>query len=167
MEDTPQLHGVVEKYEFYFLGLTFTLLGLAVQTFKPTTVLSADVVEIGGWLCLLVSGLLGMSKIEWIPVILHVKNRQSYLEEAQGGLQKAESFNLSVRDSQSGQFVNVAEVSAVAAKSLAEVATQGSRLERWYEIKYRWQKACFLIGLVALVLARAQGVILRLVERIA
>jgi len=67
MADDLTPHGVMEKIEFYFLGLTFTLLALAVQTFKPSTSLTADVVETGGWLLLLISGLVGVSKIEWIP----------------------------------------------------------------------------------------------------
>jgi hypothetical protein len=166
MEGTPELHGVAEKIEFYTLGLTFTLLVLAVQTFKPTTSLPADIVEIIGWMALLLSGLLGMSRIEWIPIILHVKGRESFLEEAKRDLAKTKTFGTRGVDSQTHQPSDVNEVMAVATKSLEEVKMRGGSLDRKNWFKYRWQRGAFLVGLVAILLVRAQGVIHRVIERI-
>jgi len=166
MADDLTPHGVMEKIEFYFLGLTFTLLALAVQTFKPSTSLTADVVETGGWLLLLISGLVGVSKIEWIPVILLVKNRESFLEDAHRGLEKAEKRGMPVMDSQSGQPVNVPELMATTGRSLNEIKSHGLRLGKGHELRHDLQRVCFVLGLVALLLARAQGVIQRVMDRI-
>lgn len=166
MSEAPTPKGVMEKIEFYFLGLTFTLLALAVQTFKPTYSLAADVVEIFGWIALLISGLLGLSKVEWIPVLLHVRGRQSYLEQAQDDLRKTKALGMPVRNSKDGQLVNVSELVAVTAKSLGEVKSYGQILDKKHEIKHVWQKACFFVGLLALLFARAQGVVQRVIERI-
>jgi hypothetical protein len=160
-EGIPELHGLVEKLEFYFLGLTFTLLGLSVQTFKPTNFLSADLVEITGWFLLLISGLVGLSRLEWIPVNLGVKGRESYLEDAYRELGKAQESGEPVIDSKSLQPINVTESRTVAAKSLEEIKIRGRKLDRKNDIKYSAQKSLFLVGLVALILARAQGVISR------
>lgn len=57
-----------EKFEFYVLALIFTLLGLAVQTAKFGSYPIADRFELLGWLSLLLSGTVGLSRIEWLPV---------------------------------------------------------------------------------------------------
>ena len=43
------------KFELYFLGLVFTLLGLAIQTSKFGTNPISEIAELLGWVCLLVS----------------------------------------------------------------------------------------------------------------
>ncbi|MCX7006592.1 MAG: hypothetical protein NTY53_04975 [Kiritimatiellaeota bacterium] len=162
-EGIPELHGLVEKLEFYFLGLTFTLLGLSIQTFKPTNFLSADLVEITGWLLLLISGLVGLSRLEWIPIGLGVKAREEYLDEAHRSLKEAQSSGEPVFDISSHQQINVFELREVAEKSLEEVRNRDKKLDRKHYAKYKAQKSLFLVGLIALLLARAQGVIYRAV----
>lgn len=60
------------KFEIYLLGLVFTLLALAVQTAKLGGGTWPALLEISGWLSLLVSGLSGLSRVEWLPVIHQV-----------------------------------------------------------------------------------------------
>jgi len=49
-----------QKYELYFVSLAFTLAGLAVQTAPSPVVRWKAIIEVGGWICLLGSGLLGL-----------------------------------------------------------------------------------------------------------
>lgn len=58
-----------EKFEFYLLSLVFTLLALSVQTAKFGDLVVANALELLGWLFLFVSGLAGLSRMEWTPVI--------------------------------------------------------------------------------------------------
>ena len=59
------------KFEFYFIGLIFTLLGLAIQTSKTTVVQSVAICETLSWIALLISGLIGIKRIIFIPVVMH------------------------------------------------------------------------------------------------
>ena len=52
------------RYELYFVTLTFTLLGLAVQTAKSSTSVVIQFIEFGGWFLLFLSGLLGFYILE-------------------------------------------------------------------------------------------------------
>ncbi len=56
-----------EKFELYLLGLIFTLLALAVQTAKFGAAPCADGLEVAGWVSLLISGLVGLSRMEGVP----------------------------------------------------------------------------------------------------
>lgn len=58
-----------EKFEFYLLSLVFTLLALAIQTASFGTSLLKNALELSGWLCLLVSGLAGLWRLQWVPVV--------------------------------------------------------------------------------------------------
>lgn len=58
-----------EKFELYFLGLIFTVLALAVQTAKFDNInIAAACLELASWVTLLISGLVGLRRMEWIPV---------------------------------------------------------------------------------------------------
>lgn len=72
-----------EKLEFYFLGLIFTILALAVQTAKFDNInIVAACLELSSWVALLISGLVGLWRMEWIPIahFAHADQRQSEAE---------------------------------------------------------------------------------------
>jgi len=62
---------IQSKFEFYFIGLIFTLLGLAIQTSKPNVVQSVAVCEVLSWVSLLIAGLIGMKRIVLAPLVMH------------------------------------------------------------------------------------------------
>jgi len=53
---------IQSKFEFYFIGLIFTLLGFAIQTAKPSQIQSVAICEIMSWLTLLAAGLIANKK---------------------------------------------------------------------------------------------------------
>lgn len=57
-----------EKFEFYIISLVFTLLALSIQTAKFGSSVTADTLELSGWFALLVSGISGLWRMEFIPV---------------------------------------------------------------------------------------------------
>ncbi len=61
-------HNTQEKFEFYILSLVFTLLALSIQTSKFGEFAVGDVFELLGWFCLLVSGIAGLWRLEFVPV---------------------------------------------------------------------------------------------------
>lgn len=71
-----------EKFEVYLLGLVFTVLALAVQTAKFDNVnIVAACLELASWVALLISGLVGLWRMEWIPVA-HIEHAGQLQSEA-------------------------------------------------------------------------------------
>lgn len=79
------------RYELYFVTLTFTLLGLAIQSAKHSDFQFAKYAEFTGWLLLLSSGLLGLRMVHqlWLREVgvaeisnlrLHGQKCESFLK---------------------------------------------------------------------------------------
>jgi hypothetical protein len=96
MSDLKHSRELQEKFELYLLALIFTILGLAIQTAKLGANRVVDVLEVLGWLSLVVSGLIGLSRLEWVPVapksgsqLQDIRNeRQQRADTAEGGLRR-------------------------------------------------------------------------------
>lgn len=56
-----------EKYEYYLVALTFTLLALSVQTATFTDDKAVTILELLGWASLLVSGFIALTRMELQP----------------------------------------------------------------------------------------------------
>src|SRR5438477_153548 len=70
IKDREHAHNKQEKFEFYLISLVFTLLALSIQTAKFGAFAIGDVFELVGWLGLLVSGVAGLWRIEYVAVEL-------------------------------------------------------------------------------------------------
>ena len=66
---------IQEKFEFYFLSLTFIILGLAIQTSNSGVHAISDGLELLGWISLFVSGMAGLSRMRWAP-FSHLSTRE-------------------------------------------------------------------------------------------
>ena len=65
---------IQEKFEFYFLSLTFVILGLSIQTSKFGVHAISDGLELLGWISLFVSGMAGLSRMRGAPFLYKVKD---------------------------------------------------------------------------------------------
>lgn len=75
--DTAKEYSI--KFDFYLLALTFTLLGLAIQTSDFSTSKFASILELLGWLVLFISGAIGLIRLERFPLLyLNLYNRKEY-----------------------------------------------------------------------------------------
>jgi len=52
------------KYNYFFIGLTFSILALAINHDIDTKLIFPKIAELLGWLCLLISGFFGLSYIQ-------------------------------------------------------------------------------------------------------
>ncbi|WP_125181561.1 hypothetical protein [Thiohalobacter thiocyanaticus] len=59
-----------EKFELYFVSLTFALLALVIQSADSSSGIVAGVAEIIGWVSLLISGLVQLYRLQLVPVAL-------------------------------------------------------------------------------------------------
>lgn len=109
-----------DKFDLYFLGLTFTILGLSIQTASFGKMVWSDCLELLAWLLLLLSGLAGLYKGLWKP------NLYSLFGSKQAGHWSGDTED----------------------KILVP-------LKKKIEHYIGFQKWCFVLGLVLLVLSRA------------
>lgn len=154
--DVEYARQLQEKFELYLLSLIFTLLALAIQTAKFGVSDWADTLELVGWLCLLVSGLFGLSRIEWVPATLKTHSKLLSI--------KAELQQLTDARAQGHQQVTVvdqeqpAEIAMLIANrrdKVAEMEEKISSLERGIQRKYEVHKWSFVFALVLLLVARS------------
>jgi len=145
---------IQEKFQFYIVGLIFTLLGLAVQTASFGTSLAADLFELGAWICLLLSALLAMSRLEWAPQIYRLFDVQQDLKGEQKRLQQAINAGTKVVD-KTGQPIEVDEFLRIIEERLNITVGQIKKIDKGAQWKYKVHKVGFVLGLVLLISARA------------
>ena len=154
-EVTP--HSVMEKYEFYFLGLTFTLLAASIQTVNFGEYSKVNsLIEIMGWFAFGLSGVVGLSKMEYLPSLITIRNEKDSNKSYVSELQRARALGTpNVRVAQTGETL---EIDQVISTVEAKVSTWNSRLEqfgKWHEIKHIVQKYSFLSALFLVACSRA------------
>lgn len=59
-----------EKFEFYFVSLTFTLLALAIQSVDGSQNKLLAIIEVCGWVVLLASGLVQLYRLQMVATAL-------------------------------------------------------------------------------------------------
>ena len=148
-----------EKLEFYFLSLVFTLLALSVQTAKFTdSSLYANGFELIGWACLLVSGLAGLWRMEFIPV-QHSKIAKRHEIEEQ--IIKFEEFKMrgafEVPVLLTGSIENINLTLKNNREALVILDQVISKLENSNFLKYKTHKYSFIIGLFFILLSRGDS----------
>jgi hypothetical protein len=144
-----------KKFEFYFVALVFTILGLSIQTSVFTNFACQYVFELLGWLLLLISGLAGLSRMEWIPAIQLTKNFKHQ------NLQDKKMYeDIKSRQARgfSGKQMPEAKLNLAlnyVVKKIGEQDDKLKKLEKKSDIKYHTHKWLFPAGLILIILSRA------------
>lgn len=142
------------KLEFYFLALVFTVLGLSIQTGHLGKANGQYLFEISAWVSLLISGLAGLSRMEWIPIVYFQTSRKQEEEEIVKTLQGAQG-PLLVQGS--GRMLSLDERTRAEenlAKNVELRKQKMSKIEKGCEIKYLIHKWFFVLGLFLLICSR-------------
>jgi hypothetical protein len=144
------------KHQFYVLTLCFTVLALAVQTAdfdgRP---LAADAIELAGWLCLLISGLVGLFRFELVPKLYQLFDAQIHLKHDKSELQKANVLEgdevFSIQENKNVKLSElVTKIAADIAKANEAISERNNKITARY-LLHRW---LFVAGVVALMISR-------------
>jgi hypothetical protein len=159
MNDQEYGQQLEAKLELYFLGLIFTILALAVQTAKFDNInIVAAFLELTSWMALLVSGLVGLWRMEWLPIahFAHYDQCQSesdlqqFNNLAQEGI---ESIPLTGQDASAPieDFIENRK------QHILRMKENKHKYEKANYRKYRLQKWSFVFGIILLIGARGTG----------
>ncbi len=158
------------KFEFYLLALTFSILGLSIQTADFGAVLFADVFELSGWLSLFVSGVIGILRAEWIPVAYDIQSKiarltrqsQEVRQQLQHGVQTPVSFLEGDKET-----VLVGEDATIKLDSTAaELENQHEAANIKIISRYQKMKWAFMIGIGCLMVARGLPPVISIIKRV-
>jgi hypothetical protein len=145
-----------EKFEFYLIGLVFTLLALSIQTSKFGQSSIGDLLELLGWIALLISGLAGLSRLEYIPEIREKYASHDEFKEELSKLQAQKAkgeTTLFVVESQSQQPIgSLIENRLIAINTINKSI---KALEAKNHTKYSVHKYAFVAGILLVATARA------------
>jgi hypothetical protein len=156
---------IQEKFDAYLLGLIFTTLALSLQTAKFGTYLIADSLELVSWMLLLIAGLAGLSRLEWIPELYRLISLRHEKEELAHGAEKARLQGAKeLHVVPLGRAVPTDQFIAEAKDSVAKVEKHLEPLERRGLKKYKTMKYCFVAGLFTLICARGYGPLRHIID---
>ena len=158
-------HSVLEKFEFYFLGLTFTLLGASIQTANFSDHSSASVIaEILGWAWLGLSGLIGLSKVKHLSVVIYLRNRKSEFEEYKSTLEQGKAAGTTqAQIAQTGEVMSVDAAIQQVDGNLSRYSEHLDKAGKRHEVKGTIQNWSFVLGLLSVAIARAYDAIARII----
>lgn len=144
-----------EKFEFYMLTLVFTLLALSIQTAKFGNSSYSNFFELFGWGSLLVSGLAGLWRMEFIPV-QHGKLAKKHEIEEQiihfEEIKRKGGSEVSVLLTESTEKID--ETLENNRKALIILDTVIDKIDHHNLLKYKTHKYAFVIGLLFILLSR-------------
>lgn len=152
-----------QQFEFYFTGLVFTLLGLAVQTGKSTHHIWAGYFEFCGWVCLMVCGFFSLHRLWMVPTLIR---RQEELTKITLEL---EQLNLDIKNGHPPNTSVPTEDNSPL--TLSQAIEQHTQFKKDTEIKVRKSQASniykgwicmgtFLLALLCLIISRGTGLFL-------
>ena len=145
-----------EKFEFYLVSLVFTLLALSIQTAEFGSSRFADAFEILGWLTLSISGIAGLSRLEYIPLI---RGKVAIKDDFEQNINQIKELKLrgakKVYVLETNSEITLDERLKEYEKGLSVIDPIIITLEEKGLFKYKLHRAAFVFGLSFLVVARA------------
>jgi len=144
------------KFEFYFIALVFTILGLSIQTSSFIKDYFQYIFEIFAWVSFLISGLAGLSRLEWIPFAYchygSLQTEKNNLKVIKEGINRISIIN------ESGQKWTEKQLQKAKGDLETQILKRDKEIEKVDKhtlIKYQLHKWSFILGLISLIISRA------------
>lgn len=143
----------IERFEFYFVGLIFTILGLSIQTAKFFQTIIPDGFELLAWMSLLVSGFMGLIRIEWTPIAHQYISKKKGLSKEIDEITMHKGGGTEKLPGVDGE-IDTDELRENKTWALEKVGSNLKDVEKKLSYSYEIRKWLFLAGIILLVLAR-------------
>jgi hypothetical protein len=139
MSNLKSAQDVQQKLEFYLVALAFTTAAFATQTGMFSGFVVGDVVEALSWVLFVLSGIVGLMRLEYLPVAYRVHDyiqvRQQSITEHQDNEEQHEAI-------------------ADLRTQVAETEPQLKKIEGKNQTRYVWQMRLLVAGFGMLLVAR-------------
>jgi len=139
MSNLKAAQDVHHKLEFYLVALAFTTAAFATQTGRFSGFVVGDVIEVFSWVLFVLSGILGLMRIEYLPVAYRVHD---YVRVRQESISEPEDD-----DEQHDAIADLRVQVAATEPQLREI-------ERKNQARYVWQMRLLVAGFCTLLVAR-------------
>ena len=167
LPDIEKAIQIQDKFNFYLVALTFSILGLSIQTAKLEASSINNIYEIFGWFSLFISGLCGLSRLEWIPRIYENFSYKKILEQEVIGFEKAILQGAKeIHIVYENKSCDPKEVVKSKRKLLKYCEQVTDRMQRRTKLKYKLHKILFVGGVFSLLLSRSYLYILDIVSKL-
>lgn len=144
-----------EQFDFYLLGLTFTILGLSVQTARFDGPAPKDALELVAWWALLVSGLAALYRAQWKPNLYRVTAEQiRYQEKGWRFREAAQQGQTEIMVRDEGKSRPTEEMITNADQMVELAKTLRGRFDAAIHRAYLLQRVFLVVGFVGLLLSR-------------
>lgn len=152
-------HRIQEKYDFYILALTFTIVGFAIQTQPESFSLIGKIAELLSWLFLILSGITGIFRIEKQYELYQLAHHQYSRSQELVLFKQAQRKGVSeIEYVQAPPKKSILPVRDEVIEGLQEgIIDVNSRIgKRQFNSKilFYLQKSLFLLGLLSIMIAR-------------
>ena len=147
------------KFDYFIIGLTFSILALAIQFGVESSLIFPGIAELLGWVFLLVSGIFGLSRLEWRPSYFELG---ANIVASKTGLQTAKAKRNLVADRDTLEPMDVNKAIQTRQDTIEKLEKRESELQSAFRWKYQIQKWCFLSGLISLAVSHGYEKALRI-----
>ena len=157
-----------ERFDFYLVALTFTILGLSAQTADFGSLIVADVAELVAWGALLLSGLKGLARLDGLPRMYRLFSVEAEQQRYATHLQSHAKPRGAKEVVFTGDDVTMPIDAAIqrTAQNVEEVKAALAPLESRAIAQGNVQRSAFAWGVSMLVVARAVPPLLAILEQL-
>ena len=152
-----------QKFMFYLLGLTFTLLALSIQTASFGENNIPNIIEICGWISLLISGLFGLSRIEWTAVFYFLSSEKRGIKNQIETVKKISVRSTGyIRNLDSGEDIPIGDFVSKKADIQNLIEKRIDVLQSRMSFRYHLQRILFLLGILCLMVYRGYSPVIKI-----
>ena len=147
------------------MGLTFTLLGASIQTanFSGHSHISV-LAELIGWIGFGLSGLVGLSKLEYLSVVIYLRNRKNEYEGYKSSLEKGKaSGTAAIKSAETGELISIDLLIKQVGQNVSRYSESLEDAGNLHGVKHRIQQWSFVFGLLFTAIARAYDAVASIV----
>ena len=148
--------GIRQKFDFYVVGLTFTLLAASIQTADFTGPSVRVLFELVAWVLLLIAAFHGLWRLELTSAALgHDANRDVFKQERLYLMEQQRDGVTEIRSANTESFDSIDDHIKNRSESIDRLTAEFNKIEARLVARYPLGRNSFLAGVSTLVLARA------------